>query len=322
VFDKTGTLTIGKPTVVGIRSYIPNEEKIIQYTTSLESKSQHPLAKAINDYATAKSIASVEVEDFKNIGGKGIIGSIEGVSLIVGNSALLRDNKVPIPDEILRDIERSEQAGNTVIMIVINQQVAGLIAIADPVRESAADVILELKKQGLKVGLLTGDNSRTAAAVAQSLEMDLVRANILPQDKAKEIQALQADNQVVAFVGDGINDAPALAQADIGIAMGRGTDVAIESGDVVLMQEDLSGVITALSLSRKVLRRIKQNLFWAFAYNTALIPIAAGILYPLWGIVFRPELGGLAMALSSVTVITLSLLLKRYRPGFVRSNRA
>lgn len=316
IFDKTGTLTAGKPAVVGVKSYISDERQMLQYAASLESKSQHPLAKAISKYAAEQSIIPVEVEDFKNVGGKGIVGRIKGASLIVGNRALLLDNKVTIPDDVLRDIEQFEQAGNTVINVAINHQVAGLICIADPVRESAAAVIKALKKQGFKVGLLTGDNSRTAAAVARSLAIDLVRANILPQDKAKEIQNLQIDGQVVAFVGDGINDAPALARADIGIAMGRGTDIAIESGDVVLMHEDLSGVITAIDLSRKVLRRIKQNLFWAFAYNTALIPVAAGILYPLLGIVFRPELGGLAMALSSVTVISLSLMLKRYKPGF------
>jgi len=321
VFDKTGTLTAGKPAVVGVKSYIPNEEQVVQCAASLESKSQHPLAKAISNYAAEKSIMPVEVEDFKNVGGKGIIGSIKGASLIIGNRALLADNKVSIPGEILRDIERFEQAGNTVVIIVKNSRVAGLITIADPVRESATRVIAELKKLGLKIGLLTGDNSRTAAAVAQNLTIDLVRANILPQDKAKEIKSLQTDGQVVAFVGDGINDAPALVQADIGIAMGRGTDVAIESSDVVLMHEDLSGVITAIDLSRKVLRKIKQNLFWAFAYNTALIPVAAGILYPLLGIVFRPELGGLAMALSSVTVISLSLMLKRYKPGFILGDR-
>jgi len=316
IFDKTGTLTAGKPAVVGVKSYISDERQMLQYAASLESKSQHPLAKAISKYAAEQSIIPVEVEDFKNVGGKGIVGRIKGASLIVGNRALLLDNKVTIPDDVLRDIEQFEQAGNTVIIVAINHQVAGLICIADPVRESAAAVIKALKKQGFEVGLLTGDNSRTAAAVARSLAIDLVRANILPQDKAKEIQNLQIDGQVVAFVGDGINDAPALARADIGIAMGRGTDIAIESGDVVLMHEDLSGVITAIDLSRKVLRRIKQNLFWAFAYNTALIPVAAGILYPLLGIVFRPELGGLAMALSSVTVISLSLMLKRYKPGF------
>jgi Cu+-exporting ATPase len=321
VFDKTGTLTDGKPAVVSVKSYIPNEEQIVQYTASLESKSQHPLAKAISNYTIKNSIVPLDIENFKNIGGMGIVGSIRGKSVIAGNSALLKNNKVTIPDEILRDIEQFEQAGNTVINVAIKHQVAGLIAIADPVRESGAPVIKALKKQGLKVGLLTGDNSRTAVAIAQNLAIDLVRANILPQDKAKEIQALQADGQIVAFVGDGINDALALAQADIGIAMGRGTDIAIESGDVVLMHEELSGVITAIDLSRKVLRRIKQNLFWAFAYNTALIPVAAGILYPLLGIVFRPELGGLAMALSSVTVISLSLMLKRYKPGIIRDDR-
>jgi len=171
-----------------------------------------------------------------------------------------------------------------------------------------------LKKRGFSVGLLTGDNELSGNAIARKLGLDFVRANILPNEKATEIKSLQSDGKIVAFVGDGINDAPALSQADIGIAMGKGTDVAIESGEVVLMYDDLTGVVTAIDLSRKVLRRIKQNLFWAFAYNTALIPVAAGILYPLFGIVFKPELGGLAMAMSSVTVITLSLMLKRYKP--------
>jgi len=196
----------------------------------------------------------------------------------------------------------------------MQKKVSGVIAIADQLKESARRTISALKKRGFRVGLLTGDNERAGDAVASKLGLDFVRSNILPGDKAQEIKALQSGGKIIAFVGDGINDAPALSQADIGIAMGKGTDVAIESGAVVLMHEDLAGVVTAIDLSRKVLRRIKQNLFWAFAYNTALIPVAAGILYPLFGIVFKPELGGLAMALSSVTVITLSLMLKRYKP--------
>jgi len=314
VFDKTGTLTEGKPRVVNLKIYGDDEQKVLQVAAGLEAKSQHPLGKAIVNYAREKSIRHEDVDSFQNFGGKGVSGIIDGQSIIVGNRKLIAGQKVEIPESVLADINNFESEGNTVVLVAIQNKIVGVIAIADQLKESALRTVNALKSRGFEVGLITGDNWKAGNAIARKLGLDFVQANILPNEKAKEIKKLQSNGKVVAFVGDGINDAPALSQANIGIAMGKGTDVAIESGEVVLMYDDLIGVVTAIDLSRKVLRRIRQNLFWAFAYNTALIPVAAGILYPLFGIVFKPELGGLAMAMSSVTVISLSLMLKRYKP--------
>jgi len=314
VFDKTGTLTEGKPQVIKLTTYNEDGQKALQYAASLEAKSQHPLGKAIVNYAGEQSVELMDVTSFQNFGGKGISGSIDGKSIVVGNRKLITVQKIEITESVMADINNYETEGNTVVLVSVQNKIAGIIAIADRLKESAQRTINALKDRGFEVGLITGDNWSAGNVIARKLGLDFVQANILPNEKANEIKTLQLNGKVVTFVGDGINDAPALSQADIGIAMGKGTDVAIESGDVVLMYDDLGGVVTAIELSRKVLRRIRQNLFWAFAYNTALIPVAAGILYPLFGIVFKPELGGLAMAMSSVTVITLSLMLKRYKP--------
>jgi len=314
VFDKTGTLTEGKPQVIKLTTYNEDGQKALQYAASLEAKSQHPLGKAIVNYAGEQSVELMDVTSFQNFGGKGISGSIDGKSIVVGNRKLITVQKIEITESVMADINNYETEGNTVVLVSVQNKIAGIIAIADRLKESAQRTINALKDRGFEVGLITGDNWSAGNVIARKLGLDFVQANILPNEKANEIKTLQLNGKVVTFVGDGINDAPALSQADIGIAMGKGTDVAIESGDVVLMYDDLGGVVTAIELSRKVLRRIRQNLFWAFAYNTALIPVAAGILYPLFGIVFKPELGGLAMAMSSVTVISLSLMLKRYKP--------
>jgi len=316
VFDKTGTLTEGKPQVVNVKIYEETEQVFLQFAAGIEAKSQHPLGKAIVNYAREKSIEPGIVDSFQNFGGKGISGIVDGKSIVVGNRKLFNEQDINIAADVFGDINRFENEGNTVVLVAIQNKIAGIIAIADQLKESARRTISSLQQRGFEVGLITGDNWMAGNAIARKLGLDFVQANILPNEKAMELKKLQSNGKVVAFVGDGINDAPALSQANIGIAMGKGTDVAIESGEVVLMYDDLTGVVTAIDLSRKVLRRIKQNLFWAFAYNTALIPVAAGILYPLFGIVFRPEFGGLAMAMSSVTVITLSLMLKRFKPSF------
>lgn len=314
VFDKTGTLTEGKPEVVSVIAYGLENDELLRLAAGLEAKSQHPLGKAIVQYARDKMIALAEVDSFQNFGGKGITGTLDGKSLIVGNRKLFREKNIPVPENVLADLAHFENEGYTVVIVGMAEQIVGLIAVADRLKESARATVQALRKRGFEVGLITGDNWQAGNAIARELGLDFVQANVLPGGKAQELQKLQADGKAVAFVGDGINDAPALSMADIGIAMGGGTDVAVESGDVVLMYTDLTAVVTAIDLSRKVLRRIRQNLFWAFAYNAALIPVAAGILYPLFGIVFKPELGGLAMALSSVSVISLSLLLKRFKP--------
>lgn len=318
VFDKTGTLTEGKPQVMELIAYGMEDDEVLRLAASLEAKSQHPLGKAIVQSARDQKVALAEVESFQNYGGKGIAGTIGGKTVIAGSRKLFSEKNVTIPEKVIADMEHCENDGHTVVIVGTEGQISGIIAIADRLKESARRTIQALRKRGFEVGLITGDNWKAGNAIARELGLDFVQANVLPGSKVQELQKLQANEKIVAFVGDGINDAPALTRADIGIAMGGGTDVAVESGDVVLMYADLTAVVTAIDLSRKVLRRIRQNLFWAFAYNAALIPVAAGILYPLFGIVFKPELGGLAMALSSVTVISLSLLLKRFKPEMTR----
>jgi P-type Cu+ transporter len=227
---------------------------------------------------------------------------------------IFEDRGILVPEDVGSVQARFEEQGKTVILISLDGEVAGLVGIADKLKESAKEAIVQLKEMKLRVAMITGDNARSASAVAGQIGIQEVFSQVLPDDKANEIKKLQEKGGVVAFVGDGINDAPALAQADVGIAIGSGTDVAIETGDIVLMREDLLDAVAAIQLSRKVISRIRQNIFWAFAYNAALVPVAAGVLYPFFGITFRPELAGLAMALSSVTVVTLSLWLKRYIP--------
>jgi Cu+-exporting ATPase len=221
---------------------------------------------------------------------------------------------VKIQEETAARITKLEQEGKTAVLVAAGGVLAGIIAIADTLKPTTSDAIASLRRMGIGVAMITGDNQRTAETIARQVGIDTVIAEVLPQDKEAEVKALQAKGEIVAFVGDGINDAPALAQADVGIAIGSGTDVAIESGDIVLIRDDLLDAVAAIQLSKKVMGRIKGNIFWAFAYNAALIPVAAGVLYPSFGIMFRPELAALAMAASSVTVVSLSLLLKRYIP--------
>ena len=255
-----------------------------------------------------------KVDHFDTYGGKGVSASVLGETILVGNRLLMQEKGVVIPDEIEARITAFEQDGKTVILVAAGSQLSGVIAIADMLKETSTEAVRHLKSMGIRVVMITGDNKRTADAIARQIGIERVVAQVLPQDKAAEVRALQEKGEIVAFVGDGINDAPALAQADVGIAIGSGTDVAIESGDVVLIKDDLLDAVAAIQLSKKVMGRIKGNIFWAFAYNAALIPVAAGVLYPSFGFVFRPELAALAMALSSVTVVSLSLLLKKYIP--------
>ncbi len=283
---------------------------------SVEANSQHPLAEAVVRRAREDGITIVGGmgEGFDTFEGKGVVATIDGKEVLVGNRTLFNERNIQYSEDSEQKILQLENEGKTVITIAINSKIQGMIAIADQLKETTGAAIKELKRMGFNVVMITGDNSRTANKVAEQIGITDVLSEVLPQDKAGEVKRLQANGEVVAFVGDGINDAPALAQADIGIAIGSGTDVAIESGEIVLMKDDLMDAVSAVQLGRKVMSRIKLNIFWAFAYNTALIPVAAGILYPLFGITFRPELAGLAMAMSSVTVVSLSLLLKGYVP--------
>jgi Cu+-exporting ATPase len=306
VFDKTGTLTKGKPEVTDIiGSGIENRE-LLRLAASVEKNSQHPLAEAIVRKAQEEGIELAASEGFDTFGGKGVTAKVGRKEVLIGNRILFSERNISY-QKVEEKIVHLEEEGNTVILIALDNEIGGIIAIADTLKERTKDAVKEFKNMKFTVVMITGDNARTAHAIAKQIGIENVLAEVLPQDKADEVKKLQERGEVVAFVGDGINDAPALAQADVGIAIGSGTDVAIESGEIVLIKDDLMDAVAAVQLSKKVMSRIKQNLFWAFAYNTALIPVAAGILYPFFGITFKPELAGLAMAMSSVTVVTLSL---------------
>ena len=320
VFDKTGTLTKGKPEVTDISSIGIPDNDLLKFAASVEKNSQHPLAEAVVKKAQSENIEIVKSQNFDTFGGKGVKAIVDENEVIIGNRALFRDRNIIISDNVEDQLYKFENKGKTAILIGVNNELSGIIAIADTLKETTKDAIEGLKKMNLKVVMITGDNERTAHAIAEQVGIQDVIAEVLPQEKSQEVKRLQESGEIVAFVGDGINDAPALAQSDVGIAIGSGTDVAIESGEIVLIKDDIEDAVAGVQLSKKVMSRIKQNLFWAFAYNVVLIPVAAGVLYPTFGIIFRPEFAGLAMALSSVSVLTLSLLLKGYVPPAKREN--
>lgn len=314
VFDKTGTLTVGRPEVTEIAVDGTDERSLLILAASAERGSEHPLAEAIVRRSEADGLALMDVKEFYAFPGKGVVAQSDSGELAVGNRSFLAERGLNIPDILASRALEFERLGKTALFAAAGDQAIGVFAIADRIKDSAAPAITALRKMGLEVVMITGDNPRSAAAVAEQIGISEVYSEVLPQDKAIEVSRLQQQGKVVAFVGDGINDAPALAQSDVGIAIGSGTDVAIETGEIVLIRDNLIDAVAAIQLSRKVMTRIKQNIFWAFAYNVALIPVAAGALYPAFGITFRPELAGLAMAMSSVTVVSLSLMLKRYIP--------
>jgi Cu+-exporting ATPase len=313
-FDKTGTLTVGRPDVTDLASFGMDQKEMLRIAASAEENSEHPLAEAVVRKAKAEGIDLADAKDFYAYPGKGVFAVVDGREVVAGNRMIFQDRGIDVPENIEAAQAELEEQGKTVIMVSLDGKIIGMAAIADKLKDTARDAIAQLQKMKLRVAMITGDNARSASAIAGQIGIQDVFSQVLPEEKANEIKKLQEKGSVVAFVGDGINDAPALAQADVGIAIGSGTDVAIETGEIVLMRDDLLDVVAAIQLSRKVISRIKQNIFWAFAYNVALVPLAAGALYPFFGITFRPELAGLAMALSSVTVVTLSLWLKRYMP--------
>lgn len=320
LFDKTGTITEGKPQVDDIITYGISEEELLKVASGVEKNSNHPIAKAIVKKAEEMGLAPSETEDFENITGKGLEAKINGQTVLAGNKSLLED--VLIPEDILIEYRNLENESKTTILIAIDGEIKGLISLSDKIKPTSKRAIEELHKMGITTYMLTGDNEKTALNVADKVGIDNVEANVLPENKldiVKDIQSADKNGKVL-FVGDGINDAPALTQADIGVAMGNGTDIAMESGDVVVMEGDLENVVAAVQFSKKVMRRIKENIFWAFAYNMILIPLAAGALYASFELMFMPEWAGLAMALSSVTVISLSLALKRYVPPVKRGH--
>ncbi len=299
VFDKTGTITKGRPEVTDIYSFI-KESSLLQIAASLEKLSEHPIARAIVEKAALKKY--LEVTKFKIIRGKGVEGFIAGKKVIIGNRKILEDNKISLK-ETNSQIEKLESEGKTVMIIAQNRKVLGFIAVADSLKEDSVEALAKLKESGYQIVMITGDNERTAKAIASKVGISEVIANVLPEDKSKKVEELQSRG-FVAFVGDGINDAPALKQANVGIAMGTGTDIAIEAGDIVLVNGSLNGVVQAINLSKATFRKIKQNLFWAFAYNVVMIPLAvAGVLHPIFA--------EIAMALSSISVVTNANLLRR-----------
>lgn len=314
IFDKTGTLTTGRPIVTDIVSTslrgAKSDASILSIAASLEKLSEHPLAEAIVRGAEEKKVRLSEIKKFNAIPGHGVEGEMGGKKYFLGNRKLMVDGKIDVKDteEVMAKLENE---GKTVMIIASDKEVLGLVAVADTLKENSAQAIKTLKGMGITTVMITGDNLRTANAIAKQVGIDKVLAEVLPEDKANEVKKFQKAGKTVAMVGDGINDAVALTQADVGLALGSGTDVAMESGDVVLIKNDLRDVVTAIKLSKATMNKIKQNLFWAFAYNVAGIPVAAGILYPFTGWLLKPELAGLAMALSSVSVVTNSLLLRR-----------
>ena len=311
IVDKTGTITEGKPSVekVGSISEI-NQEKVLQYIVSLNQQSEHPLADATVKYGKANNVNVLKVEDFNSVTGMGVTGKINGEFIALGNEKMMNEAQVSILDSLKADVVSHQKLGKTVSYLAIGDKAVGFVAIGDKIKETSKKAIEELQKAGIAVIMLTGDNHDTAKAVAEQLSLADFKAGMLPQDKLAEVERLQSEGRKVAVAGDGINDAPALAKSDVGIAMGTGTDVAIESAAITLVKGDLHGIVKAYNLSNAVMKNIKQNLFFALIYNTVGIPIAAGVLYPFFGLLLSPMIAALAMSFSSVSVIANALRLR------------
>ncbi|MBS0649226.1 MAG: copper-translocating P-type ATPase [Verrucomicrobia bacterium] len=311
VVDKTGTLTEGKIQLQHIYSLEP-EQKVLQWAASLEVLSEHPLSSAVVAAAKKRGLSLLKVEEFQSVTGKGVKGKIEAVSIAIGNRKLMEDLKVST-EPLASQADVFRQEGQTVLFVAIDGKAAGLLAASDVIKESTPEAMEMLHQENIQILLLTGDNAKTAQAIGKSLRMDDIRAEVLPEDKGKMVKQLQDAGHIVAMAGDGINDAPALAQADVGIAMGTGTDVAMESAGITLIKGDLRGIARARNLSLATLRNIRQNLLFAFIYNLLGVPIAAGVLYPFFGILLSPVIASAAMSLSSVSVIVNSLRLSRQK---------
>lgn len=310
VMDKTGTLTKGKPEVTDLIPY--TEKDILLIAASMERNSEHPLGEAVLNKAKLQNLSLKTVEFFDSISGKGITGDIEGTEYYLGNLKLMTEQKIEISDEVLKLVQDISSEGKTVMYLADEDELLGLIGVADTVKENAAEIIAKLKSNNIEVAMLTGDNKQTAEAIAKKLGIDRVFAEVLPHEKSDYVKQLQSEGKKVAMVGDGVNDAPALAQSDLGIAMGTGTDIAIESSDITLVKGDLKTVVSSIELSKKTMTTIKQNLFWAFVYNVVGIPIAAGLFYK-FDILLNPIFAAAAMGLSSVSVLSNSLRLKWFK---------
>jgi Cu+-exporting ATPase len=315
--DKTGTITAGKPAVTDIAVAAGaefDETEMLRLAASLETNSEHPLAAAIVAHAKGRGIAIAKTASFESVTGRGTMGMIEGHAVIVGNAAMMGDRAIGVAS-LDTESDRLTGEAKTVVFVGVDGKFAGLVAIADPIKPTSIDAVRRLRALGLDVVMLTGDQPRTANAIAAAAGIDRVVAGMLPDGKRDEIRRLQSEGQVVAMIGDGINDAPALAQADVGISIGTGSDIAIEAGDITLMRGDLRAAVQAIELARATMRTMRQNLFWAFVYNSVGIPLAAGVLYPAFGILLSPVIASAAMALSSVSVVTNSLRLRRFNPS-------
>jgi P-type Cu+ transporter len=317
VLDKTGTITSGRPEVTAI---VPApkgalaEGEMLRLAAALERASEHPLGEAVVRYAGEKEIPMGRAQEFESFPGRGVAGMVEGRAVLIGNATFLSERSVQV-EPLDRAGEEAAEQGGTPLWVAMDGRLAGMIAIADTVKPTSAEAIRRLHDEGIRVVMLSGDNARTAQAIAREVGVDEVIAGVLPRGKVEVIRRLKGEGRVVAMAGDGVNDAPALAAADVGIAMAAGSDVALEAGDVTLMRSDLRGVAEAIALARGAMRVMRQNLFWAFAYNVVSIPVAAGILYPVCGLLLSPVLASAAMAFSSVSVVTNSLRLSRLKVG-------
>ena len=311
VVDKTGTLTEGRPRLQGVIAAGGfTAADVLKFAASLEKMSEHPLAAAIVEYAAERKASVEAVSNFESFPGKGVRGEIAARHVVLGNARLMRETGIDFTP-LEPQAQAIREQGQTVMLIGVDGRAAGIVGVADPIKPSTAEAIAQLRAAGIRIVVLTGDNAATATAVARQLGLDEVEAEILPEDKYRKVQALQQQGHVVAMAGDGVNDAPALAQADVGIAMGTGTDVAMHSARIVLVKGDLRGIVKARVLSRRTMRNIRQNLFFAFVYNFIGVPIAAGVLYPWFGLLLSPMIASAAMSLSSVSVIANALRLRR-----------
>jgi Cu+-exporting ATPase len=314
VVDKTGTVTLGKPSLTDLFTFGDHSEaEVLRLAASAEKASEHPLGEAIVRAADEYGLTLSEPDQFSAVPGHGIEAHVDGRHVVLGTPKLMADQGVAAAAAEARIEELSEQ-GKTAMVVALDGDLAGVVAVADTLKQDSMEAIARLHRLGLEVVMLTGDNQRTAQAIARQVGIDRVLAEVLPDEKAIQIRLLQAEGRTVAMVGDGINDAPALAQADVGLAMGTGTDVAMESGDITLVKGSLTGVATAIELSKATMRNIHQNLVGAFAYNTLGVPVAAGLLYPAFGILLSPLIAGAAMAFSSVTVVSNANRLRRFQP--------
>ncbi|SMD32342.1 Cu2+-exporting ATPase [Reichenbachiella faecimaris] len=313
IIDKTGTVTAGKPSVEKVMAFDLDEDKLISLMASANQQSEHPLAAAMVKYGKSKNVEWLPLEDFESITGKGVVAKIDGIEIVMGNDKLMNDFKIDRSESIETQIKEQQELGKTVPYLAVSGQIVGAVVISDPIKATSKQAIRELKESGIEVIMMTGDNQLTARTVARELDLDEVIADCLPADKMNRVAKLKEEGRSVAMAGDGINDAPALALAEVGIAMGTGTDVAIESAAITLVKGDLQDIIKALKLSKAVMKNIKQNLFFALVYNGLGVPLAAGVLFPFFGILLSPMIAALAMSFSSVSVISNALRLKRLK---------